>query len=151
MSDEKWQQVIEEYENENPSRKGDEAVDEQRVLGCFDFKGRPTGQTVCRRLKGKFPKGTVSPLVHIWVTNSRGEFLIQQRSPFKQPMAGEWAATGGAVVAGEQSEQGARREFFEELGINPSEGQMRFAARIKRRISFIDIWQVQTDVETCGA
>lgn len=116
----------------------------------LDFKGRPTGQTVCRRLKGKFPKGRFHLVVHIWVTNSRGEFLIQQRRPFKQPMAGEWAATGGAVVAGEQSEQGARRELFEELGINPSEGQMRFAARIKRRISFIDIWQVQTDVEPAG-
>lgn len=59
----------------------------------LDFKGRPTGQTVCRRLKGKFPKGRFHLVVHIWVTNSRGEFLIQQRSPFKQPMAGEWAAT----------------------------------------------------------
>ena len=38
MSDEKWQQVIEEYEKTKIRvERGDEAVDEQRVLGCFGF------------------------------------------------------------------------------------------------------------------
>ena len=39
-------------------------------------------------------------IVHIWIKNSEGKFLIQQRSEkVKNPLV--WSATGGSVVAGE--------------------------------------------------
>ena len=56
-------------------------------------------------------------IVHIWIKNSKGEFLIQQRSEtVKNPLV--WSATGGSVVAGEDSYTGAIREVKEELGLD---------------------------------
>ena len=58
-------------------------------------------------------------IVHIWIKNSEGKFLIQQRSEkVKNPLV--WSATGGSVVAGEDSYSGALREMKEELGIDLS-------------------------------
>lgn len=58
-------------------------------------------------------------IVHIWIKNSEGNFLIQQRSEkVKNPLV--WSATGGSVVAGEDSYTGALREVKEELGIDLS-------------------------------
>lgn len=58
-------------------------------------------------------------IVHIWIKNSNNEFLIQQRSErVKNPLV--WCATGGSVVAGEDSYTGMLREVKEELGIDIS-------------------------------
>ena len=119
----------------------------KEMWDLLDSNGRPTGNTVCRHLKGSFPKGRFHLVVHIWVKNSQGNFLIQKRSPFKQPMAGEWAATGGAVVSGENSQNGARRELSEELGIKAGERELEFVGRLKRKISIVDIWKLEKDIE----
>ena len=56
-------------------------------------------------------------IVHIWIKNSQGEFLIQQRSEtVKNPLV--WSATGGSVLSGEDSYTGALREVKEELGLD---------------------------------
>ena len=102
----------------------------KELWDVLDKNGEPTGKTVSRGFKGAFPKGKYHLVVHIWIKNSKGEFLIQKRSSFKQPMAGEWAATGGAVVAGEESREGAKRELFEELGITPSDNDFTLVKRL---------------------
>lgn len=68
----------------------------------LDANGNPTGQTA---LRGKTVLGTdeYHLVVHIWVVSSDGRFLIQKRSATKALMPGEWAATGGAALSGEQS------------------------------------------------
>ena len=118
---------------------------EKEKWDILDKSGKPTGQTVFRGFKGTFPKGKYHLVVHIWIKNSKGEYLIQKRSALKKPMAGEWAATGGAVIAGESSEQGARRELFEELGIKAMEDDFVLVRRLKRKISFVDIWLCHCD------
>ena len=56
-------------------------------------------------------------IVHIWIKNSHNEFLIQQRSEnVRNPLV--WCATGGSVIAGEDSYSGMIREVKEELGID---------------------------------
>ena len=86
-------------------------------------------------------------VVHIWVVSSDGRFLIQRRSQHKKLMPGEWAATGGAAVSGEDSFTAASRELKEELGINSDRDSLKFVKRIKRRNSFVDIWLIETDVK----
>lgn len=111
----------------------------------LDANGNPTGQTA---LRGKTVLGTdeYHLVVHIWVVSSDGRFLIQKRSATKALMPGEWAATGGAALSGEQSFEAATRELKEELGINSTEETLKFVKRIKRRNSFVDIWYICTDV-----
>ena len=64
-------------------------------------------------------------VVNLWLKNAKGEYLISRRSPEKSPPLC-WEATGGSVLAGETSRQGAVREVAEELGIrlNPGDGRL---------------------------
>ena len=52
-------------------------------------------------------------VVHIWIKNSKGEYLIQKRSENKKSGL-KWAGTGGSVLANESSIDGAVREVKEE-------------------------------------
>ena len=83
----------------------------------LDADGEKTGKRVKRERFGTLGVGQYHLVVHVWITNSSGEFLIQKRSRNKQPMPGEWAATSGSVKSGEDSRTAAIRELYEELGI----------------------------------
>lgn len=107
--------------------------------------GLATGRTA---LRGNcvFKKGEYHLVVHIWIFSSDGRILIQRRSKDRKLMPGEWAATGGAAQAGEDSFTAASRELFEELGIKSDSRTLNFLSRIKRRNSFLDIWTIKTDI-----
>ncbi len=109
--------------------------------------GIPIGKTTLRGRCNLRP-GEFHLVVHIWVVSSRGEFLIQRRSDNKKLMPGEWAATGGAAISGEDSYTAANRELYEELGIPSNKQTLKKLARIKRRNSLLDIWFINTDI-TC--
>lgn len=108
-------------------------------------KGVPTGRTT---LRGNylFKKGEYHLVVHIWIVSEDGRVLIQRRSEKKPLMPGEWAATGGAAKAGEDSFSAASRELFEELGIKSDKESLKFVTRLKRRSSMLDIWLIKTYV-----
>ena len=110
--------------------------------------GVPTGKTTLRGRCNLKP-GEYHLVVHIWVVSSHGEILIQRRSDSKKLMPGEWAATGGAAISGEDSYTAANRELYEELGIPSNKQTLKKLARIKRRNSLLDIWFINTNVE-CG-
>lgn len=58
-------------------------------------------------------------VVSIWITDEAGNILLQQRSFNKQLDPGDWsAAAEGTVEAGDNYEETAHRELFEELGIS---------------------------------
>lgn len=108
----------------------------------FDKNGQPTGKTM-RRGNLRLRSGEYHMVVHIWIKGPDGRWLIQKRSATKMPMANEWAATGGSVIAGERSLEAAARELAEELSIAPEKEDFRFVDRIFRRHSFVDIWLVE--------
>lgn len=67
--------------------------------------------------RGKpIPKGKYHLVVHVWIQNDQGELLLSKRHPGKS-YGGYWECTGGSVIAGENSLQGACREVAEELGL----------------------------------
>ncbi len=111
----------------------------------LDAQGRLTGRTA---LRGRTMLGAdqYHLVVHIWIVSSKGNFLIQKRSNLKRLMPGEWAATGGAALSGEDSFNAARRELKEELGIDSDRTTLKFIKRIKRRNSFVDVWYINTDI-----
>ena len=74
--------------------------------------GSSTGRQTVRGGNTLKP-GEYHLVVHIWIVSSTGRFLIQRRAYSKKLMPGEWAATGGAAIAGEDSYTAARRELDE--------------------------------------
>ena len=80
----------------------------------YNAKREKSGITVCR---GEIiPKGLYHLSVSAWIVNQQGQYLLSQRHPKKQyPLY--WECTGGSVLSGETSLQGAIREVKEELGI----------------------------------
>jgi len=110
----------------------------------LDEYGHRTGRTTLRG-HGRLKPGEYHLVVHIWVISSNGKLLIQRRSDSKKLMPGEWAATGGAAVAGEDSLTAARRELYEELGIPSDKGELIKLSRFKRRNSLVDVWIITFD------
>lgn len=112
----------------------------------LNVDGTPTGRTTLRG-QCKLRPNEYHLVVHIWVVSSKGEFLIQRRSESKKLMPGEWAATGGAAISGEDSYTAANRELYEELGIPSNKSNLKMLARIKRRNSLLDVWFINSDIE----
>lgn len=109
-----------------------------------DENGIPSGRTIFRG-DNSLKSGEYHLVVHIWVISPNGDYLIQKRAENKKLMPGEWAATGGAAIAGEDSYMAAHRELYEEIGLDPVPENLKKIARIKRRNSLLDIWLTVTD------
>ncbi len=107
-----------------------------------EFVGKTTLRGKCNLKSGEYHL-----VVHIWILSSQGDILIQRRSENKKLMAGEWAATGGAAISGEDSYTAANRELYEELGIPSNKHTLKKLTRIRRRNSLLDIWFIKTDVK----
>lgn len=112
----------------------------------LDKNGNPTGKTVVRGKRGLL-KGEYHLVVHIWVIDSNGRFLIQRRADTRPLMPGEWAATGGSAVSNESSRHAAQRELGEELGIYADDNSLTLAKRMRRKFSITDIWALRCDAD----
>ena len=95
----------------------------------YNAKREKSGITVCR---GEIiPKGLYHLSVSVWIVNQQGQYLLSQRHPKKQyPLY--WECTGGSVLSGETSLQGAIREVKEELGILLTPGSERLIYQSRR-------------------
>jgi 2,3-bisphosphoglycerate-dependent phosphoglycerate mutase len=93
-------------------------------------------------------------VVHVWIRNSKGEYLISQRSANRPTHPLMWECVGGSVVKGEDSLQGAIREAKEEVGVDlkPENGQVLFT-KIRKIIDdkifndIMDVWLFEYDGE----
>ncbi len=96
----------------------------------------------------RLPEGLFHLVVHVWLKNSEGRYLISQRSPDRPTFPLMWETTGGSVLMGEDSLEGAVREVREELGIElpPEDGRLLFS-RVRdyvdgRRFGdILDVWE----------
>lgn len=87
-------------------------------------------------------------VVHVWIINDQGQFLIQKRQPWKKGWSGMWdCAAAGSAILGDSSEQAAVREVKEELGIelDLNSGEKLFT--VKFSCGFDDVWFVRQNVE----
>lgn len=136
----------------------DREVGNGELWDIYDGERNLTGRTHAR---GKeLASGDYHIVVHVWIMNSKGEFLITKRAPNKN-FPNIWECTGGSAVAGDTSLEAAVREVKEETGLSvlPENGKCIFT--FKRRDSFCDVWLFRQDFdiaevelqegETCGA
>ena len=87
------------------------------LLDIYDENRNKTGEAFVRGTPLK--PGQYRLVVHIVIFNSKGEMLIQQRTPTKDTDPNLWDVTvGGCATAGDDSRSAAHRELLEELGLN---------------------------------
>ena len=87
------------------------------IWDVYDRDRHLTGRTVGRG--EPLAPGDYHLVVDAYFLNERGQMLIQRRAACKKLLPDIWAGTSGAVVQGEDSRTGVRREVEEELGFTP--------------------------------
>ncbi len=103
------------------------------------------------------PEGLYHLVVHMWIRNSRGEYLMSQRSASRPTFPLMWECVGGSVLKGESSIDGALREVKEEIGIDleQSAGTLLFSKirgsgvkyKCKAYNDIMDVWLFTYDGE----
>lgn len=106
-----------------------------------------------RQIIGEHIRGTELPengfhlVVHVWIKNSDGQYLMTQRSRNKPTFPLMWECVGGSVIKGEDSLTSALREVEEEVGLqlSPDGGkllltQIRKTINNKRYNDIVDVW-----------
>ena len=81
-----------------------------------DIDGNKTGIMIERGTNTRIPQGMYHIAVDIWTKSKDGKILLTQRHPDKE-WGLKWECSGGSVIKGERSIDGARRELQEETGI----------------------------------
>lgn len=103
---------------------------------------------VGEHIRGNKILGNVYHLVvHVWIKNSKGQFLISKRSANRTFNPLMWECIGGSVLKGEKSLEGALREVKEEIGLdlNPNSGKMiHFMVREKFN-DIVNVWLFNYD------
>lgn len=100
----------------------------------------------------ELPEGYFHLVVHVWIRNSKGEYLISQRAADRPTYPLMWECVGGSVIKGETSLEGAVRETKEEVGIDlePEQGRLLFT-KIRGKIGekvcndIMDVWLFHYD------
>ena len=111
----------------------------------YDENRNPIGREHIRG--NEIPEGCYHIVVHVWIRNSKGEYLISQRSANRPTFPFMWETVGGSVLKGETSLQGAIREVKEEVGIdiigtenNLVFSQVRKQINCKNFNDILDVW-----------
>lgn len=111
----------------------------------LDRDGHKKGRVMVRG--DQIQPGDYHLVVHVWIKNDKGEYLIQKRSHTVEQWPGVWAATGGSVIVGEDSLSGAVREVEEEMGLALDRSIFRRLMRQTRRAAIVDVWCVEVASE----
>ena len=122
------------------------------VWDLYDKNKQLTGKTHTRG--DDIPEGHYHLVVHAWVINSKGEYLITQRAANRKSYPLMFECVGGSVLTGETSEQGAVREIVEEVGLVLKEtdgtifrSEVRDVVNGKKFNDIMDAWLFKYDGE----
>lgn len=112
--------------------------------------GTPSGETL--PASQRIPDGRCTLLVHIFICDAQGNFLLQKRSMKKKYFPGVWDSTGGRVQAGESSPAAAVREIYEEVGLCITPENLLYLGRERLPWrNLLDLYAVRADftLEQC--
>ncbi len=100
----------------------------------------------------EIPPGYYHLVVHVWIRNQKGEYLISQRSADRLLHPLKWECVGGSAWKGEDSLSAALRETQEEVGLilSPDKGKRMdsVVGRIVNGVRFsdiVDVWLFEYD------
>ena len=109
-------------------------VDRNKTGRCHE-RGRPLG------------KGEYHLVIHVWVRDHKGRFLITKRTADKIPFPNCWECTGGSALAGEDSLTAALRETKEETGIDHHASEKECILSYTRGDWHGDVWLFTRDID----
>ncbi|MGK0454943.1 MAG: isopentenyldiphosphate isomerase [Paraglaciecola sp.] len=90
------------------------------LIDILTPEGEPTGKTALKSEAHK--NGWFHATVHIWLFTSDEKILLQKRALTKKVFPGIWdISVAGHIGAGEEIIEGAKREVFEEIGLQLKE------------------------------
>ncbi len=122
------------------------------VWDLYDKNKVKLGATIVRG--EDLPEGAYHLVVHIWIQNGEGKYLISQRAASRPTFPLMWECQGGSVLAGEDGLQGALRETKEEVGVDldPKCGKLLFtkvrdAENGKKFKDILEAWNFRYDGE----
>lgn len=118
------------------------------LWNLYDYNGRKKEKVAIRGSKLKDDEFHL--VVNVWIMNNKGEFLITQRAPNRShPLM--WECTGGSALISETSLEAAKREVYEEIGINVNEKNAKLIGRTRRYYKncpdILDVWLFQEDID----
>lgn len=108
---------------------------DRKIVGSDHVRGEP------------IPERYYHLVVHVWIKNSDGKYLVSQRSANRLQNPMKYECAGGSVVKGENSLEGAMREVKEEVGIelSPNCGKLLFT-KVRRQFNdILDVWLFSYD------
>ena len=92
-------------------------MEEDEIWDCYDIDRNKTGRVM--RRGDPIRDGDYHLVVHACVIDPSGRMLIQRRTEDKAGWPGMWDVTmGGSALAGETSRDAAKRELWEEIGLD---------------------------------
>ncbi len=90
-------------------------------------------------------------VVHVWIKNKEGKYLMQQRNKSTDRFPYQWASCGGAVTTKENSLHTAQRETEEEMGIliplNKFQLKTHYFVETKNGNYIIALYLVEQDIK----
>lgn len=99
-------------------------------MEIWDLYTKYREKTGREHIRGEtIPEGFFHLVVHVWIRNPKGEYLISQRSANRPTFPLMWECVGGSVIKGESSIEGAVREVKEEVGLDleAKDGRLLFS------------------------
>ena len=100
------------------------------------------------------PEDCYHLVVHGWIRNSKGQYLISQRSADRASFPLMWECVGGSVLKGENSLTGALREIEEEVGLLlPADSGELVRSEVRKYVDgirfadILDVWLFHYDGE----
>lgn len=78
---------------------------QRRLVGADHIRGE------------KLPNNCFHLVVHVWIRNHQGQYLLSQRAADRPTFPLLWECVGGSLLKGETSLQGALQEVKEEVGL----------------------------------
>ncbi len=118
----------------------------------YDKDKKPTGRTM-KRNDWCLKDGEYHLTVLGVVCRPDGKFLITKRVMTKAWAPGWWEVSGGAVMAGETSEEAVKREVLEETGLDVTNAEGGYVFSYKRENPgegdnyFVDIYRFLMDFD----
>jgi len=131
-------------------------MSEEEYLDVLDESGNKTGK---KELKSKIhAKGLWHNSAHIWILNSKGQLLLQKRSPLKISHPNQWdISAAGHCPAGLESIDNAIKEINEELGVSTKPKDLIYLFRAEAQSvqnnktffnnEFDDVYLLEKDLE----
>ncbi|HEY4482590.1 MAG TPA: NUDIX domain-containing protein [Candidatus Paceibacterota bacterium] len=98
---------------------------QEELIDVTDEQGNKTGEV---RAKSQVHKlGLWHRTIFIYIMNSKGNLLLQQRALVKESSPGFWdAPVAGHISAGQTSIEAAKREALEELGLALLDSELEY-------------------------